>query len=366
MAKQTTTPIQEKAPEQEGVKDIPVEKTPKAAVTQTPKAEEQATTQSTTVLPAVKKESEPIKNFTAYLLPEEAYSQEAALEKLRQKLRSYKEIHAGFLAKTEEEDAFVVTKEYVPVYRQKATVDYFWTVNNKEVKTEHSERREVSCSQYTAPKFFAADRLPDGQMEKLPAAKGKEELFPCKQKKFSAGVKALQKEAKAYSPQRGAKIQLSECAYEVVYVPVLKAVCTYEDKEYVGYVNLVGGECEAQYRVSDRLLKKADKAMANVRFARRLILFSLIYALSFVGVGWYFAYKTETMAKLLILLIGMTCALVVPASSYGACFGYKREKFILRAVQMGKMPKVILARVLACVCVLLAAAEMLAFVLYAI
>ncbi|MBQ8427781.1 MAG: hypothetical protein IJX18_00840, partial [Clostridia bacterium] len=177
-------------------------------------------------------------------------------------------------------------------------------------------------------------------------------------------VKALKKEAKAFAPQRSSEMKLHDCVYEILYVPVLKAVCTYEDKQYVGYVNLLNGECDMQYRVSDKLLSKADKALEKVKGAKRLIVFTFLYTLTFIGLGWYYAQLVGTVDKAFIMLMGMTCAVVIPVLSYVFCLSYKRNKLIVKTVETGKMPKAIGAKVLAFLCLLVAIAEMLCFALY--
>ena len=345
---------------------VAVEKQEKEAVAMPAKAVTATQTESQTVAPETAQLSaRTAKNFTAYLLPEVVYGDEAALDVLRQQLRAYKEIHPGFLAKTEEKDAFVCKREYLPVYRQSAVVDYSWTLKNKGAATDHTERREVSCRQHSAPAFFRADSFPaDVKTIALASPKQAEELYPCKHKTFSACVTALKNEAKAYAPQKSAKMQLYNRAYEIFYVPVLKATCTFDGKEYVAYVNLLNGECDAQYLVSDKLIKKSDKVMAGVRTCRRLIIFTLLYALTFAGLGWYYAYVTATMKPLMVQLICMSAATALPLICYLFCFSYKRNKFILQAVQTGKLPRAILPRVFALLCVLIALAEMLVFALY--
>lgn len=357
---------EERAVETPVAQPTPATPTPKEAVTAQPKPVTTTQTESTTIAPETAElVAKAAKNFTAYLQPEVAYSEEAALDVLRQKLRSYKEIHPGFLAATEGKDAFTLKREYLPVYRQSALVDYTWTINNKGVKTTHSERREVSCRQHTAPAFFRADSFPsDVKTIALTGPKKAEELYVCKSKSFSACVAALKKEAKAYSPHKSAKVKTYNLAYEVFYVPVLKAVCAYEGKEYVAYVNMLNGECDAQYRVSDRVLDKADKTMARVKWNRRSVFFSLIYALTFAVLGWYYAYKTTTVEASFALLVVMACALILPVLTYSFSFSYKRNKLILKGVETGKVSKAPLLSVLTFVVALVALAEMLVFAIY--
>ncbi|MBR2903108.1 MAG: hypothetical protein IKC37_00510, partial [Clostridia bacterium] len=236
--KKKTTPVDEKPT----IEDASQATAPQLNM-QPPKAVTAEQTQSQTVAPETSQlNNKPPKSFTAYLVPEAAYSDEAALDVLRQKLRGYKEIHLDFLAKVEEDDAFTLKREYIPVYRQSAVVDYAWTVKNKGEKTDHTERRSVSCRQHNAPAFFRADSFPtDIKTISLVSPKQPEELFACKHKTFSSCAEALKREAKAYAPQKNAKAQLYNRSYEIFYVPVLKAVCKFEDKEYVAYVNLING-----------------------------------------------------------------------------------------------------------------------------
>jgi hypothetical protein len=340
--------------------------TPKEAVTEQPKAVTSMQTESTTVSPETATlEAKSAKNFTAYLQPEATFSEEAALDVLRQKLRSYKEIHPDFLAMTEGENAFVLKKEYLPVYRQSAVVDYVWTVVNKGVKTAHSERREVSCRQHTAPALFCADSYPaDVATIALTAPKKEEELYVCKRKTFSACVSALKKEAKAYAPHASAKIKVYNRSYEIFYVPVLKATCSFEGKDYVAYVNMLNGECDAQYRVSDALLEKVNKTMAKVKWNRRSVLFGLFYALTFAALGWYYAYQMQTLAQSYALLVGMASALIIPVLSYFFSFSYKRNQLIKKWIVAGKVSKAPLLSVLTVVVSLLALAEMLVYAIY--
>ena len=344
----------------------PAQSTPKEAVTEQPKAVTTTQAESSTVTPETATMStKAAKNFTAYLQPEVAYGEEAALDVLRQKLRAYKEIHPDFLAMVEGKDSFVLKREYLPVYRQSAMVDYTWTVTNKGVKTAHAERRAVSCRQHTAPAFFRADAFPnDVKTIALTGPKKAEELYACKMRKFSSCVSALKKESKAYAPHESAKIKAYNCAYEVFYVPVLKAVCTFEGKEYVAYVNMLNGECEAQYRVSDKVLSKAEKTMTKVKWNRRSIFFSLIYALTFAGLGWHYSFKATTLDANFVLLIVMAGALVLPLLAYFFSFGYKRNKLIAKGVEMGKVSKAPMLSVLTTVSALFAVAEMLVFVIY--
>ena len=315
----------------------------------------------------IKKEldSTPAKDFTAYLLPEVAYSEEAALDLLRQKLRAYKEINPEFLAMTEKNESFKIKREYIPVYREKAIVDYDWTVKSKGGEAVHTERREVCARQHNAPAFFRADSMPaDIKTIAIPAPKSGEELYPCKEKSFASCVAALKKEAKSYSPQLSATKTFYNLEYEIFYVPVMKATCVFEGEEYVAYVNMLNGECDAQYRVSDRLRAKADKTMRGVVTTRRFILAAILYALTFVGLGWYAAVKGGTVEQWSVLLIGMSCAVAVQLVAYGYCFTYNRKKFVLNAVRTGKMPKAALSVVMAIVSALVAVAELAAFIFY--
>ena len=333
--------------------------------TQTPAPTASLTEESPVQTPVSEPQGKLVKNFTAYLTPEVVYGEDAALDVLRVKLRGYKEIHAGFLAKTEEKDAFTLKREYIPVYRQSAVVDYAWKVRNKGEKVSHNETREVACRQQTAPEFFRADVFPaDVKTITLAAPKKSSELYPCKGKTFAACMDSLKKEAKAFAPQKGAKMQLSNRRLEILYVPVLKATCVYEGKEYVGYVNMVNGECDAQYRVSDRLIAKADKTMRRVETARTHIAFALIYALTFVGLTLFQTIRTETVQQTLPLMLCMGCAVLPMLISYIGCFSYKRDKLILKTVKTGKLPKATLPAVLATMSALLAIAEMLVFAIY--
>ena len=104
------------------------------------------------------KDGEEFSGYSEFYLADETYGEKEALEKLRTALRRFKGIHAGFLNRIGEEDAFCVEKRYIPVYRLKAQAEYVWQKSGrkKSASAQHREKREVECIRLRAPEELNA------------------------------------------------------------------------------------------------------------------------------------------------------------------------------------------------------------------
>ena len=173
--------------------------------------------------------------------------------------------------------------------------------------------------------------------------KGEEHLLDGKKYPFKKGVQKLKASLKKAKPAKNAKVDFRGVTAELVYVPVLKTTCVFEEESYVGYVNLVNGACTSQYKTSERLDKATDKVMGQVRSARQFSASSLlfIFALCLMSFfkSWYPDWKWDPTLGWVTIVLGALMSVPVLALCWLAL--YKREKMKTKAVESGKLPTAI-------------------------
>lgn len=294
------------------------------------------------------KEKRP-KTYASIKQVKSGYSDDQALNLLRKKIQSYKQVHERFLQKIEESDAFLLEKLFIPVYSGKAEVCYHWKTKNEGQEVAHKELRAVEgvfCEEMPDldPKNFSMS-----DVTAVTAEKRKEELVSGKNPRpFKASVKDLQAQIKKESPDKKAEWGKRDESYELLYIPVLKTTCTLDGDAYVGYVNLHNGESCSEYKISEKLGRAVEKASVKNKLSKQSLLssfaFSLIFAiLAFLKAlypDWDFGALTLKETWVALVLVGVS---VLPLLCWCALCGFKKKKVLAKCVKSGKLPSSMLA-----------------------
>lgn len=308
-------------------------------------AEEVPTQEATKQEP--KKKKVKLADFTARVLADEKYTVEEAISLVRGKLQGYRYLDDGFLQATEAKDAFAFTKKYVPICRSGASVQYAWKTGAKDAAVPHEVSKDVSVIVAAQPQLLQVTEIGAVTGTKLEGAKADTDLYPATKISFADGVKALRAKAESLTPHKGAKIELNEEAYELIYVPVLLLTCEYQGKRYKAEVNLVNGACvAAEYLVSAAATAAADKTMENVAKAKRSIVSCFCYTLSFAVLAFLSWYQTVESGQQMsnegaqaILMALILCSLSLFTLVLRCiCNVYKKQAMLDRTVKEGKLP----------------------------
>lgn len=289
------------------------------------------------------------KTYASVKQVKSGYSDDQALNLLRKKIQSYKQVHERFLQKIEESDAFLLEKLFIPVYSGKAEVCYSWKTKNEGQEVVHKELRTVEgvfCEEMPDldPKNFS---LSDAVS--VTAEKRKEELVSGKKpRSFDKSLQDLQTQIKKESPDKKAEFGKRNESYELLYVPVLKTTCTLDGDAYVGYVNLHNGESCSEYKISEKLGRAVENASLKNKLSKQSVfssfVFSFIFAvLAFVKAlypDWDFGALTLKETWVSLVLVG---ASVLPLLCWCVLFGFKKKKVLAKCVKLGKLPNNILA-----------------------
>ena len=298
-------------------------------------------------MPQTDKKKGKITDFTARLLADEKYTMEEAIALAREKLQSYRYLDDGFLKATESKDAFAYTKSYAVAYRCKATAQYVWKTGAKQDEQAHETKKDIAVLLTSAPAYLRMESIGEGAYTKLEQEKSDDVLYPSKKQLLKDCVKSLREKAEAATPYRRAKIELSNECYEMVYVPIVTLACTYQGVRYCIEVNLVNGACHVcNYLVAETALKAAEKAMERVAKAKRSIVFSFFYALTFAVLAflsWYVRFAgvqagNEGVQALLMAIILGGVSVVVLVLRF-LCNTYQKQKMVDAAVNKGVLPK---------------------------
>ena len=83
------------------------------------------------------------KTYAKITQAKSSYSDDQAVNLLRKKIQSYKQVHERFLQKIDEEGAFLLEKLFVPVFTGKAEACYQWKTKLNGEEVEHKELRTV-------------------------------------------------------------------------------------------------------------------------------------------------------------------------------------------------------------------------------
>ena len=286
-----------------------------------------------------------ITDFTAHAVVDIRYSTEEALGLIVKRLKErYFHLDERFLRLADGRQAFVINYLYAPVYRADCVANYYWKKGSKKNVEEFTSSVKLEASASIAPPFLKAEEL--GSQEICPTGMvlTEDKLIVAKKPSLRDEMRLLKEKADISKPIKRADCILTQENYELVYVPILKAELTYGDKVYTQWVNLVNGECQVEYAVAPDLVATADKTMEKLARRKRSIFSCLLYALTFVVLNvlqWQFGQGSQKVdsgieAWLLTVILGGIA--VGELVLWAACFGYKKNKMIARAVAEDKMP----------------------------
>lgn len=280
-----------------------------------------------------------ITGFTGYKQLREMYGESQALNLLRRRILQYKEIDSKFLRKIEEENAFRVETVYVPVVRATANVRYAWKTKGEGEEFAHSEIKKTEklfsdVGELDVLNYQADYVMPDKERDV-------ESLYKKQEYSIKKAVKHFTRAIHNASPSAHAKVDSRGDSYELIYVPVLKAICNYNGEDYIGYVNLVNGACISDYKISERLENAVNKVLDKAHTARMSLISSLLFALTLCGLAvvralaptwkaWSFAFTGGVVGLGAIALIPILCIVYT--------YSYKSKNMKVKAVTTGKMP----------------------------
>ena len=321
---------------------------------------------------ALGKEKAKITDFTSYTMISAKYSVEEGLGLIVNHLRTrFFNLDEEFMKRVQGKTAFVSTKLYAPVYRMKAKANYYWKKGSKAAVEEYCLSSEVDSITTQTPDYLKAAELAGQSYSKLEAPMADEKLLLGKKISLKECVKLLKGKAESVAPDKKAEIVLTEEQYELAYVPVLKAEITYEGKTYTQWVNLVNGECEAEYAVSPAAVAAAEKTMQKLGQRKRMIFSCFLYSLTFTVLNilfWQLSPLVEGVVgkglegTTITLILGGISALILVM--WFACFAYKKQKLVDRAVKKGKAPSARGAALFALLSLVAAAASVALFAVF--
>lgn len=329
---ETAAPVEEKKEE----KVAPVAATPVAPVAAETAAAEP---QKSPLEAAFDEKKEKVTEFSAYKQLREMYGESQALNLLRRKILQYKEIDSKFLRKIEEQNAFRVEKVYVPVVRATANVRYAWKTKGEGEEFSHSEIKKTEklfsdVGELDVLNYHADYVMPD--KEKDVEALYKKQEYPIKK-----AIKHFNRAIHNASPNSHAKVDSRGDSYELIYIPVIKAICNYNGEDYIGYVNLVNGTCVSDYKISERLENAVNKVMEKAHTARLSLISSLLFVLTLCGLAVVRALAPNWNAwnfNFTAGVAGLAAIALVPILGIVYTYSYKDKHMKLKAVTTGKMP----------------------------
>lgn len=327
---EAVAPVEEKKPETVA----PVESV-------TPVAAETAATvpQKSPLEAAFDEKKEKIKEFSAYKQLREMYGESQALNLLRRKILQYKEIDGKFLRKIEEQNAFRVEKVYVPVVRATANVRYEWKTKGEGEEFSHSEIKKTEklfsdVGELDVLNYHADYVMPDKERDV-------EGLYKKQEYPIKKAIKHFNRAIHNASPNSHAKVDSRGDSYELIYIPVIKAICNYNGEDYIGYVNLVNGTCVSDYKISERLENAVNKVMDKAHTARLSLISSLLFVLTLCGLAVVRALAPNWNAwnfNFTAGVAGLAAIALVPILGIGYTYSYKDKRMKLKAVTTGKLP----------------------------
>lgn len=345
-----TTPAEKKAAPVKEEKAVPVTEETKAPVApveeKAPEAVAPVAAETAAAAPqkspleaAFDEKKEKVKEFSSYKQLREMYGESQALNLLRRKILQYKEIDSKFLRKIEEQNAFRVEKVYVPVVRATANVRYEWKTKGEGEEFSHSEIKKTEklfsdVGELDVLNYHADYVLPD--KERDVEALYKKQEYPIKK-----AIKHFNRAIHNASPNSHAKVDSRGDSYELIYIPVIKAICNYNGEDYIGYVNLVNGACVSDYKISERLENAVNKVMDKAHTARLSLISSLLFVLTLCGLAVVRALAPNWNAwnfNFTAGVAGLAAIALVPILGIGYTYSYKDKRMKLKAVTTGKLP----------------------------
>ena len=288
---------------------------------------------------AFDEKKEKVTEFSAYKQLREMYGESQALNLLRRKILQYKEIDSKFLRKIEEQNAFRVEKVYVPVVRATANVRYAWKTKGEGEEFSHSEIKKTEklfsdVGELDVLNYHADYVLPDKE-------RNVETLYKKQEYPIKKAIKHFTRAIHNASPNNHAKVDSRGDSYELIYIPVIKAICNYNGEDYTGYVNLVNGACVSEYKISERLENAVNKVLDKSHTARISLISSLLFVLTLCGLALVRALAPNWNAWNFNFtggVLGLAAIALVPILGIGYTYSYKSKQMKLKAVTTGKMP----------------------------
>lgn len=303
-------------------------------------------------------------DYSEFFVADAIYAVEQALELVRRQFDAAKWADKAFLnyiATTE--TPFELSREYVPVFRAAARVEY--TYADKEALAEKEKAEELTEGETEETKK-KKEKVPEKKEEKTVEeilsispeqldAKNfsvtvrrmgeseKDGVLTLTRSEYALRVKkcegALMAQAAKLTPDKKAKIQFVEERYDVIFVPVLVATCNYNDRKYVSRINLDNGKCTVSYPVSGKLSDGVDKNMRTVSTTKLCSFFAFFYTLTLgvLALVGKIREVSEVKVPMLVILFGLA---IVPVLSMIRLGAYKRDKMIRAAKETGEIPKV--------------------------
>jgi hypothetical protein len=319
----------------------------------TEKPKEQKTEKSVRIQQAEKA----FANYAGFWIADAVYTEEQALETLRRSLDAAKWADADFVQHAASNETFTLTREYLPVYRLTAKVEYSYKVKAEDKKddeqalpeteekkpkaVEKTETKSVEVFLNETPEQLGAGEL-SGAVRKLEGVE-RSETFALARLEYAIPVKkgerALMEKAAKLTPVKGAKIKFTEENYEVVLLPVLVATCVFRDRKYVSRINLGNGKCAVSYPVSAKLSDGVEKSMRSAGTAKLCSFFAFLYTLTF-GVLALVGKIRKVSSVETPMLIVLFALVAVPILAISRAASYKRDKLIRSAKEKGTLPKV--------------------------
>ena len=265
-------------------------------------------------------------------------------------------------------------EKFLALGKEKAKITDFTSytmISAKYSVEEYCLSSEVDSVTTQTPDYLKAAELAGQSYSKLEAPMADEKLLLGKKINLKECMKLLKGKAESVAPDKKAEIILTEEQYELAYVPVLKAEITYEGKTYTQWVNLVNGECEAEYAVSPAAVAAAEKTMQKLGQRKRIIFGCFLYSLTFTVLNilfWQLSPLVEGVVgkglegTTITLILGGISALILVM--WFACFAYKKQKLVDRAVKKGKAPSAKGAALFALLSLVAAAASVALFAVF--
>ncbi len=286
-----------------------------------------------------------ITDFTGHAIVDVRYSAEEGVGLILKSLREdYFHLDEEFLHLAEGRQSFVVTRLYAPVYCSSAVANYYWKKGSKQNLEEFTSSVNIDATVSAAPAFLKAEEW--GAQEVCPTGMivSEDNMLALKKPSLKDGMKLLKEKADVSKPIKKADCILTKENYQLVYVPIIKVELTYGDKIYTQWVNLVNGAVKVEYAVANEVLSATDKTLEKLSARKRSIFSCLLYALTFVVLSILQGQIGDKSESLKGGLESWLLSLILGGVAFGvlllwlACFSYKKNKFINRAVLENKMP----------------------------
>ena len=314
-----------------------------------------------------------ITDFTGRAIVDTRYSTEDGLGLILKSLReNYFHLDEDFLRLAEDRQSFVVTRLYAPVYYSSGVANYYWKKGNKQNLEEFTSAEKVEATLSAAPAFLKAEAWGAQEIFPTGVVLSEDKMIVAKKLSLKDGTRILKEKAELSKPIERADCILTQDDYQLVYVPIIKAELTYGDKVYTQWVNLVNGTVKVEYAVAPEVLSSVDKALERISQRKRSIFACLRYALTFVVLSILQGSLGDKSESLKGGLESWLLSVILGGVAFGvlllwlACFSYKKNKFVDKAVLENKMPSSKLAAFWSFLAVLLAIASVVLFAVFAL